>query len=498
MVAVTGNADYTAQFDSSVNEYTVTYIYNNVEIGSEIASYGAGLAELPDAPEPPDQEHNWKLNYLVNNHKINPATYTVTGDVTITLVYVDASAVYTVTYRYAGAQIGSEQVAGGEGLANLPEAPELPDQVHTWELRYYVGNTRINPQTYTVTRNVTITLVYVDVSVYYNVVYHFNGDEIGSEIVMDGSGLAEVPEDPALPDQTHVWELHYYVNGEEIDVATYVPTADTTIELVYVDVTPQVEYYTVTYLYEGEEIGSEEVAVGGNLANLPEAPELPDQTHTWELHYYVRGAEIDPETYTVTGNVTITLEYVDVTPEETVVIVINGEEIEVPIGTVVPIEITLNPGEQLTELPEGATLIDVIENSDGSTTYVFAVVAEPDLPPITYTVEPVKKPEYYITNGKIGEKQEGVEYDNGTEYYDGIYYMEIGHTTQKKGTLIWLWVLIGAAAVAVFVGTSYLIIVKNGLGPNVFTMIIIGIVTGIRTMSLGAYNLVTGKLFRKK
>ena len=62
----------------------------------------------------------------------------------------------------------------------------------------------------------------------------------------------------------------------------------------------------------------------------------------------------------------------------------------------------------------------------------------------------------------------------------------------KKGRTITI------AALIAFVAISYLLIKKFAWGPNVFTFIIIGIVSGVKYVSLGLYNVVTGKVFRKK
>ena len=545
--------------------FDVTYEYEGNEIGSEVVLDGSGLAEVPDDPALPDQTHDWELRYYVGADEIDPATYIVTDDVTVTLKYVQLTD--TVTWKNGDSVIYSEELAYGEtpeydtATYGVPQktadaqytytfagwTPEVvavtgnatytatftsttnkytvtwkngSDVIYSEQVEYgqvpsyntatYGTPTKAADAQYTytfagwtpavvaVTGNAIYTATFTATVSQYKIIYVYQNVEIGSETVQAGNGLAQIPANPALPDATHVWELRYYAGIVRINPATYIPTANTTITLVYADVTPQPTYYTVTYLYEGQQIGTEEVPANGNFAALPDAPALPDEDHVWELRYYVGADEIDPATYVVTENVTVTLEYVDVTPEETVIIMINGEEIEAPVGSVVPFEITVEPGEQITDQPEGAKLIDTIENPDGSVTYVYAVIAEPDLPPITYKVEKTKKNEYYITDGKIGEKQEGVEYDNGTEYFDGIYYMEVGRTTPNKTSWAWLVVLAVIAALIAFVAISYLLIKKFAWGPNVFTFIIIGIVSGVKYISLGLYNVVTGKVFRKK
>ncbi|MBE6530011.1 MAG: hypothetical protein E7680_05380, partial [Ruminococcaceae bacterium] len=148
---------------------------------------------------------------------------------------------FTVSYQYEGNEIGTEEVLDGYNLAEVPVDPDLPDQTHDWELRYYVGEDEIeNIEEYIPTADVTITLVYVDVSTYYTVTYEYEEEEIGSETVQDGYGLANVPT-VEEPDETHDWELRYYVNNVEINIAEYIPTADTVIVLKYVDVST---YYT--------------------------------------------------------------------------------------------------------------------------------------------------------------------------------------------------------------------------------------------------------------
>jgi len=881
--------------------YTVTYQYNGNTIGSETVVQNGKLANLPTAPQQPDQTHVWELRYYVNGTQINVSTYSVVGDVTVVLQYVDVTPQptnYTVTYKYNGNTIGSETVAKNGKLANLPTAPQQPDDTHVWELRYYVNGSRINVSTYRVNNNVTVVLQYVDVTpqpTNYTVTYEYNGETIGSETVEKNAKLANIPR-PEAPDDIHIWELRYFVNGTQINISTYRVTSDVTVVLVYVDVTPQPIFYTVTYEYDDEEIGSETVLKGGNLANIPTV-EQPDDTHVWELRYYVGSKRIyNIESYTVNADVTITLKYVNVTPvgktipvfvqntetgkyevirvvadadatledvldllpawvgddtlvgggqsynphffvinredgedvriemtdavalteqatsgaeyivlyypdylvaqtdgdedvnllfadlttdadgnwtlvladalifgadgsltsvtdaenpnrfdltldteapdfaeansltvrygdstkiemtgalmeslkqegngkmrfsiklvigervfdsadeskipfvqasakevyelellvqvsdedpesgvkienfeggmaitvkavrvrvldgtagwrtnayilvgekalpddlmvtvsetdgtitfrpphfteiglvneyyldvafegstedgdvliggkpvgnggyipegatlqsvtpalsEEAakahdivsmytedgepesgsdllmpsapmtitvvtqakeVIVVINGEEIPAQIGDVLPVEIPVGPDEALTEFPEGGILVDVIEKEDGSKVYVFGIPVTPNPKPITYKIEKLKKTDYYVTNGIIGDEQPGVEYKvtKDTTFYTGTYHMEVRNSTGKACSLWWLWILLIILLIIAIIAILYLIIIKKALGPNVFTRIIVGIVTAFFMISLGVYSIFTGKAFKTK
>ena len=177
----------------------------------------------------------------------------------------------------------------------------------------------------------------------------------------------------------------------------------------------------------------------------------------------------------------------------------GGEEVEAPIGSVLPYEISLKPGEKLSALPEGATLLEIIEKPDGSKVYVFAVTVTPALPPITYQIEQITTNEYYITNGIAGDRQEGVTYKStkDTTFSTGTYFLDL--RTEEKGgaSLLLLWIVLIVLLVAAIIAMLYLIIIKKGLGPNLFTKIITGIVKAFFLVCLGAYMIFSFKIFRK-
>ncbi|MBR3416078.1 MAG: InlB B-repeat-containing protein, partial [Clostridia bacterium] len=86
VVAVTGDAAYTATFSSTVNEYTVTFNVDGVETEQTYA-YGSTVTE-PAAPT--------KANYVFDNWYLGDTVYNfstpVTGDITLTAHWVEAVA----------------------------------------------------------------------------------------------------------------------------------------------------------------------------------------------------------------------------------------------------------------------------------------------------------------------------------------------------------------------------------------------------------------------
>ena len=190
------------------------------------------------------------------------------------------------------------------------------------------------------------------------------------------------------------------------------------------------------------------------------------------------------------------------TEPKTITVDINGRETEAPIGSVQPVEITLQPGEQLAALPEGAVLLDIIEKDDGSRVLVFAVSVTPGMPPITYSITSGERKDYYVTNGIIGDEQEGVEYKTtkDTQFYSGTYHLEVRDTIEKAKCWLWLWILLIILLIIAILAILYLIVSKNTRDrePNAFEKIILAIGHGFAMLCLGVYLFFTGKAFRKE
>ena len=106
IAAVTGAADYTAQFDATVNTYSVKFKdYNgNVLFYNDAVEYGTNLASL--APTNVERDNEGCTEYIFNGWGID-ANAIVTGDVVYTATYTAQTIKYTITIESADANKGS-------------------------------------------------------------------------------------------------------------------------------------------------------------------------------------------------------------------------------------------------------------------------------------------------------------------------------------------------------------------------------------------------------
>ena len=129
IVAVTGNATYTAVVNRTVNEYTVTFEdEDGTALYSATYPYGTAAADVikPRTPEKPAT-----VGYTYEFSGWNPKVAEVTGDATYTATFNATVNMYTVTFlNYDNSELQSSKVAYGE----MPE---------------YVGETPVKPSTTT-------------------------------------------------------------------------------------------------------------------------------------------------------------------------------------------------------------------------------------------------------------------------------------------------------------------------------------------------------------
>lgn len=90
---VTARAEYTAQFDATVNEYTVKFVnYDGSVLQEDVLEYGATPEYNGATPEKPTDA------YVYTFAGWNKEISVVTGDVTYTAVYTKLSAAYTIKF----------------------------------------------------------------------------------------------------------------------------------------------------------------------------------------------------------------------------------------------------------------------------------------------------------------------------------------------------------------------------------------------------------------
>ncbi|MBQ7962397.1 MAG: InlB B-repeat-containing protein [Clostridia bacterium] len=143
---VTGDVTYTAKYDSTVNEYTITWIVEGAETTQTVA-YG----ETPDFGSTPVKAENAQYTYEFKGW--TPAVEAVTGDATYTAEFTPVTKSYTVTWvdEDGTTVLYTESILVGDAIPNKT-VPEKAGFIGAWESY---------PQTMP-TNDVTIKAVYIN------------------------------------------------------------------------------------------------------------------------------------------------------------------------------------------------------------------------------------------------------------------------------------------------------------------------------------------------
>ena len=159
VVAVTGDATYTAQFDSVKNVYQVTWLNaDGSELGKDSLEYGT-------MPTHDDLVKANTAEYTYTFKGWTPDTVAVTGDATYIAVFDSVKNVYQITWLNAdGSELGKDSLEYGE----MPEYKgEAPTKDSTTVYAYsFAGWT---PNIATVTGDATYTAKFDSTKIEYNV-----------------------------------------------------------------------------------------------------------------------------------------------------------------------------------------------------------------------------------------------------------------------------------------------------------------------------------------
>ena len=291
IATVTGNATYTAQFNSTVNKYTVTWENDDgTTLKTEQVEYG----KVPAYPgDTPTKEGNAQYSYTFKAW--TPEIVGVTEDVTYTATYTQSTNKYTVTWKnYDGTVLETdEDVEYGTVPTYDGETPTKPSDAQ-YDYSFNLWTTEVS----LVTGDVIYTAKY-DANLREYTIKFVNED--GTVLQ---SGFVKYGDTPAYngatPTKTATAQYTYTfadwtpavtaVTGEATYTATYSST---------------VNEYTVKFVNEdGTELQSSEVAYGATPAYTGETP-----TKAADAQYTYAFAGWTPTITAVSDNVVYTATY---------------------------------------------------------------------------------------------------------------------------------------------------------------------------------------------
>ena len=296
--SVTGDATYTAVFDTTVNTYTVTWLNSdNSPLDQSVVEYGA-------MPAHADINKESTAEYTFTFRGWTPELSSVTGDATYTAVFDTTVNTYTVTWLNSdNSPLYQEEVAYGETPVYTGETPT---QESTAEYTYTFVGWDSDPAP--VTGAAIYKAVYSSNKNSYTVTFYFED----GVTVLDSQVLeyGETPSTSLIPSKND--EEHYYYTFIGWSPEITPVTGDASYTPVF---TKEPKQYTITFNnYNGRPLWTTTVPYG-------ETPvyngETPTRQRTQQYSYEFAGWS--PELTAVSGDATYTALFDAIVNQYTVV-----------------------------------------------------------------------------------------------------------------------------------------------------------------------------------
>ena len=400
---VTEAATYTADFDSVVNKYTITFNnYDGSPLQSGDLAYGATPAYTGDTPVKPA---NAQYTYTFKGWK--PAIAEVTEAATYTADFDSVVNNYTIAFvNYDGSPLQSGDVAYGATPAYTGETPAKPANAqYTYTFKGW------KPAIADVTEAATYTADYDSVVNNYTIIFNnYDGSPLQSSDLAYGatpSYSGETPVKPANAQYTYTFKGWKPAIADVTEAATYTADFDSVVNA-----------YTIAFVnYDGSPLQSNDLAYGATPAYSGETPAKPanaQYTYTFKGWKPAIADVTEAATYTADFDSTVNVYTITFYFEDGVVVL---DEVEVPYG----------------EMPV-CTLIPT-KQSDSQYSYTFAGW-DPELVPVTgeagykavYDATPIIPTALPETDGAVKATKVMI---NGR-----FFILREGHTYTLDGVLV--------------------------------------------------------------
>ena len=278
--AVTGPATYTAQFDSTVNKYQVTWMNKNGDtLKTEMVEYGKvpvyGLADptMPDSADKTYEFSGWDKQVTA-----------VTGDVTYTAVYEENTREFTITWVDGD---GNTLLTQALAYGAMPQyTGATPTKTATAQYTYTFNNTW-SPAVSTVTGPATYTAQFDSAVNKYTVTWKDgNGNTLKTEQMPYGDTPVYTG---ATPTKAGDAQYTHTFNGKWLDADSNELTAATTVtgNVTYTaQFDSAVNKYTVIWVDgDGNTLKTEELEYGDTPAYSGETPtKEPDNRYSYTFN----------------------------------------------------------------------------------------------------------------------------------------------------------------------------------------------------------------------
>ncbi len=306
--AVTEDTTYTAQFDSTVNEYTITFKNEDGTIlQSSNFAYGATPTYTGSTPSKASTEQ-----YVYTFSGWSPEITAVTGEATYTAQFTTGASTYTVTWKNADGTVleTDENVAYGATPAYNGATPtKAADAQYTYTFSGWT------PEVSAVTGDITYTAAYSSAVNYYTITW-VDGD--GRTLTTDSVAYGETPvyNGSTTPSKTATAQYTYTFEGWSPEITAVTEDASYTAQF---DAT--VNTYTVIWKNSDDTVleTDENVAYGTTPIYNGETPtKASDASYTYTFSGW------SPEVAAVTSDVTYTAVFASNAAENYTIAVTNA------------------------------------------------------------------------------------------------------------------------------------------------------------------------------
>jgi hypothetical protein len=308
VVAVTGDATYTAQFSTTTNNYTISWDTNGdgtVDDTTTVA-YGA-------VPTHANGSKTADAQYTYTFTGWDPEVVAVTGDATYTAQFSTTTNNYTISWDTNGDGTVDDTTTEAYGAV-----PTHANGSKTADAQYTYTFTGWDPEVVAVTGDATYTAQFSTTTNNYTISWDTNGDGTVDDTTTEAYGAV-----PTHADGSKTADAQYTYTFTGWDPEVVAVTGDATytaqFDSIYID-------YTVTYY---DENGTTQLGTGtynyGSPVTAPEDPtKAADSTYTYAFAGWtlVSGTALDNGT--CAGNATYKATYTPTYINYTVTYVLNG------------------------------------------------------------------------------------------------------------------------------------------------------------------------------
>ena len=317
IVAVTGDATYTATYEESEREYTITWKnYNNEILGTDSVAYGSTPTYTGATPTK-DQDNLFVYTF----DSWSPAIENVTGDATYTATFTSEDRLYTIKWIADGVELKSVQQKYDTDIPEFGQADptKAADEYNTYSFSVWSKS----PQEATkVTSDITYTAIFTSETRYYDIKWvNYDGTELKTMSLSYGQAIPEY--DGETPTKESTAQYSYTFKAWDPSVSATV-VGDAIYKATY---DSEIRTYTITWVDEnGDELEIDDDVKYGVTPTFDQANPTKDETKQYK--YAFDGWS--PEVTEVTGDATYTATYKATVQSYTVTWVnYDGDELEV-------------------------------------------------------------------------------------------------------------------------------------------------------------------------